>query len=232
LAASLARSRTHGQARALPAAFVGMPDSIPPRISPLLPPEWDAMTHDAVSAFPSGRDFVLSNFHGGGVRGMHGLGVMLRHPALAKAFLTFNNHVAIKSSISRRVRELLILRISWLRRSEYEFVQHVVLAKNAGLSEAEIERVQRGPDAPGWDALDAALVRAVDELHADACVAEETWRRLSHHYGLAELMDLVFTVGCYEILAMVFKSFGVQLEPGVDELDDSIRARMHAQGAP
>jgi hypothetical protein len=43
------------------------------------------------------------------------------------------------------VRELAILRISWLRRGEYEFVQHVILGLNAGLSAADIERVQLGP---------------------------------------------------------------------------------------
>lgn len=214
-----------------PSSFERMPDSLPSRVSPLLPPDWDEVTIDAVSAFPSGRDFVLANYRGGGARGMNGLGVMLRHPALAKAFLTFNNHVAIKSSISRRVRELAILRISWLRRSEYEFVQHVVLARNAGVSEADIERVQRGPDAPGWDAFDAELVRAVDELHADARIGDTTWERLSAHYGLTEMIDLVFTVGCYEILAMVFKTFGVQPEPVLEELDESTRARMHAQGS-
>jgi alkylhydroperoxidase family enzyme len=214
-----------------PSSFERMPDSLPARVSPLLPPDWDEVTHDAVSAFPSGRDFVLANYRGGGARGMNGLGVMLRHPALAKAFLTFNNHVAVKSSISRRVRELAILRISWLRRSEYEFAQHVVLARNAGVTEADIERVQRGPDAPGWDAFDAELVRAVDELHSDARISDKTWERLSAQYGLTEMMDLVFTVGCYEILAMVFKTFGVQPEPVLEELDEGARARMHAQGS-
>jgi alkylhydroperoxidase family enzyme len=154
---------------------------------------------------------------------------MLQHPALAKAFLTFNNHVAIASTLSKRIRELLILRISWLRRSEYEFIQHVVLGRNAGLSEAELERVQIGPDAPGWDPLDADLVRAVDELHSDARIQDATWQRLGAHFNITQLMDLIFAVGCYDILAMVFKTLGAQLEPGVDPLDPATRARMHAQ---
>lgn len=210
-----------------------MKDQFPVRVSPLLPPDWDAETQDAVSAFPSGRDFVLSRYQdqAGGARGMHGLGVMLRYPALAKAFLTFNNHVAIASSLSKRIRELLILRISWLRRSEYEFVQHVVLGRNAGLSEAELERVQVGPDAPGWDPVDADLLRAVDELHVDARIRDATWARLSAHFSSVQLMDLVFAVGCYDLLAMVFKTFGTQLEPGVDPLDPAVRERMHAQPA-
>jgi 4-carboxymuconolactone decarboxylase len=208
-----------------------MQNQFPPRVSPMLPPEWDAETHDAASAFPSARDFVLSRYRdrAGGARGMHGLGVILRYPTLAKAFLTFNNHVATASTLSKRIRELLILRISWLRRSEYEFVQHVVLGRNAGLSEAELERVQVGPDAPGWDPIDSDLVRAVDELHADARIQDATWARLSAHFSTEQLMDLVFAVGCYDILAMVFKTFGAQLEPGVEPLDSTVRARMHAQ---
>jgi 4-carboxymuconolactone decarboxylase len=206
-----------------------MQNQFPPRITPLLPPEWDADTHDAVSTFPSARDFVLSRHREDGARGMHGLGVILRHPALAKAFLAFNNHVAVASSVSKRVRELLILRISWLRRSEYEFLQHVVLGRNAGLSEAELERVQLGPDAAGWDPVDADLVRAVDELHVDARIHDATWERLSAHFDTTQIMDIVFAVGCYDVLAMVFKTFGAQLEPGVDALDPAVRARMHAQ---
>jgi 4-carboxymuconolactone decarboxylase len=206
-----------------------MQNQFPPRIPPLLPPEWDAVTHDAVSVFPSGRDFVLSHYGTDDARGVHGVGIILRHPALAKAFLTFNQHVAIASSVPRRIRELLILRISWLRRSEYEFVQHVVLGRKAGLSEAELERVQVGPDAAGWDPADADLVRAVDELYVDARIHDATWARLSAHFSTTQLMDIVFAVGCYEILAMAFKTFGVQLEPGADPLDAAARTRMHAR---
>lgn len=184
---------------------------------------------EAVSAFPHGRDFVLSTYQQGGARGMHGLGVILSHPVLAKAFLTFNNHVATTSTVSRRVREILILRISWLRRAEYEFVQHVVLGLRAGLTQTEIERIQQGPDAAGWDAVDADLVRAVDELHTDACISNETYERLSVHFTPNQMLDIVFCVGCYDLLAMVFKTFDAQVEPGVDPLDPAVSARMHAQ---
>ncbi len=204
-----------------------MPNQFPPRMSPLLPPEWDADVLDAMSVFPSARDFVLSHHQSADSRGVNGVGIILRHPALAKAFFTFNNHIAKASGVSARVRELLILRVSWLKRSEYEFIQHIVLGKRAGLSDADIERVQFGPDAPGWDPLDADLVRAVDELLAEARIQDATWKRLAAHFGTTELMDMVFAVGCYEILAMAFNTFGPQLESGVEPLDPVVRERMH-----
>lgn len=204
-----------------------MHDQFPPRILPVLPPDWDAATTSAADTFPHARDFVRANYQTSGARGTNGFGIILRHPALAKAFLTFNNHVAGGSTLSKRIRELLILRLSWLRRAEYEFVQHIVVARNAGVSEEDLERVAQGADAPGWDPVDADLIRAVDELHAGARIEDATWARLSAHLSTEQLMDLVFAVGCYDILAMAFKTFGAQLEPGVPPLSAEARAHMH-----
>jgi alkylhydroperoxidase family enzyme len=200
-----------------------------PRIEPILPSGWNAEIHDALGAFPKSRDFVLARWaEGSDLRGMHLLGTLARYPALAKAFLTFNAHVAGASSLSVRERELLILRISWLRHSDYELVQHLVLGRRAGLSEAEIERLQRGPDAEGWSEQDADLLRAADELHAAARIGAGTWARLAARYNEQQLMDLVFCTACYETIAMAANSFATQLEPGVAPLDPATAARLHA----
>jgi alkylhydroperoxidase family enzyme len=199
-----------------------------PRITPVLPPDWKGAVFEAVSAFPHGRDFVLSRYQSGEARGMNGLGTMLQHPALAKAFLTFNNHVSTTNTLSKRIRELLILRIGWLRHSEYEFAQHLILGARAGLSDADLERVQIGPDAAGWDPVEADLIRAVDELHANANITEATYDRLCAHFDTQQLLDLVFTVGCYDLMSMAFNTFRVALEPCTEPIPPAMRARMYA----
>jgi 4-carboxymuconolactone decarboxylase len=213
-----------------------MPNAPTPRIKPLLPSEWDADVLDALDAFPSGKAFVLSAWNAGQglAGGSNGLGAMVHHPVLARAFLTFNNHIAITCTIPKRTRELLILRIGWLRCAEYEFVQHVSLGRKAGLSDAEIARVQAGPDAPGWDPADADVIRAVDELHAHARIKDETWARLAVRLDRKQILDLIYTVGCYDLLAMVFNSCGVTLEESMKplELDEAARGRMNSQGKP
>jgi alkylhydroperoxidase family enzyme len=201
------------------------------RIEPILPSGWNEEIHDALGAFPRGRDFVLARWaEGSDLRGMHLLGTLGRYPALAKAFLTFNAHVAGASTLTARERELLILRISWLRHSEYELVQHLVLGRRAGLGEAEIERIQRGPEAEGWSPEDADLLRAADELHAAARIGAGTWARLASRYSEQQMMDLVFCTGCYEVIAMAANSFATQLESGVPGLDPATAARLHGAG--
>lgn len=205
-----------------------MQNDATPRIAPLLPPDWDDEILDALGAFPSGLKFVLSRWEEGGedARGMHTLGALANYPPLAKAFLTLNKHVAADSTLAVRERELLILRISWLVKSEYEFVQHVILGRRAGLTEDELVRIQDGPDAKGWSKEDSELLRVADELYADTSISQQTWTQLSARFSNRQIMDMVFLVGCYQVLAMAIKSFNIPLEPGVASLDIEVRDRM------
>jgi alkylhydroperoxidase family enzyme len=132
-----------------------------------------------------------------------------RHPELMKRWLPFVRHILFKSTLSPREREILILRIGWLCRSEYEWAQHVHGGKRAGLSDAEIACIMRGG---GLSAKEDLLLRAVGELHADTKVAEKTWQALSHHFSREQLMDLVFTVGQYNMVSMALNSFGVEVD--------------------
>ncbi len=140
------------------------------------------------------------------------LGTLARHPALMHAFHSFNGHILSSTTLTPRQRELLILRVASLRDAEYEWEQHVILADEAGIDEQEIARVRLGADAPGWSSFDAAMLRAVDELVDDAMVSDATWAALAETMDDQQLMDLVFTVGAYDLLAMAFRSFGIELD--------------------
>jgi alkylhydroperoxidase family enzyme len=120
-----------------------------------------------------------------------------------------------RNSLSPRDRELAILRIGWLCRAEYEFGQHTVIARGSDISDDEIRRVTEGPEAPGWSAEDAMLLRAVDELHADAFIGSRTWDALAARYSTQQLIDLVFTVGQYNLVSMALNTLGVQLDEGI-----------------
>ena len=137
------------------------------------------------------------------------------HPKLLKRWLVFANHILFKQSLPPRHRELLILRIGWLCRCAYEWTAHQSIARDAGLTPEEIARVEQGPGASGWDPFEVLLLRAVDELHADAMISDEVWEGLSRKYTTRQLLDLVFTVGQYNLVSMALNSLGVQPDPGL-----------------
>ena len=205
-----------------------MNDTRIPRLEPILPSDYDATSLEAMSSFPSAREFLTSAWNSGrrDIAGLNLMGALLHHPALCKAFLAFEAHVFSASSLPFRVRELLILRISWLQRSEYEYAQHLSHGRKAGLSEAELERIPAGPEAPGWKDDDADLLRAVEELHRDARISDASWGRLAQRFDTKQMLDLVFLVGCFGLFCTFANSVNVQLEEGVTPLDTQSRERM------
>jgi AhpD family alkylhydroperoxidase len=145
-------------------------------------------------------------------KGLNVLGTLAHHPQLTTAYHTFNGHLLYNTSLTPRQRELLILRVAHVRDCEYEWAQHVVMATDLGVSAAEIERIRDGGDAAGWSALEAAMLRSVDELLADARIGDSTWTQLTAELSTQNVMDLIFTVGAYDVLAMALRSFGTQLD--------------------
>ena len=190
-----------------------------PRIEPLTAEELDA---DAQAAFRAGMPGAADRFLSDAPDAPPiptVLGLLLHHPRVAGPWLTYNNTLLGKPTIEPRQRELLIVRIAWHARAEYEYLQHVRLALQLGVTDAEIEAVTRGPDAGTWSPIEADLLRAADELFADQCISGPTWARLSEHFDTAQMMEIAFVVGTYLCLAFVLNSAGVQLD---EDLDPSI----------
>lgn len=170
-----------------------------PRLPPLPDDQWDERTRDALATLLPKR---LRNERGAG----NAMATLVRHPELTEVFLPFSTYVLFRSTLPPRLRELATLRVASRRACAYEWTSHLKLARDAGLTEAEIEAAGRGKAS---DPLDRAVLDAVDELEDDSTVSDRTWAALGEHLDERQRMDLVFTVGAYALLAMAFNTFGV-----------------------
>jgi len=139
---------------------------------------------------------------------------LVRHPRLFRRWSPFGGMLLRRGELSARDRELLILRTGWHCQSEYEWAQHVDIAREAGLSETEIARVPEGPVAPGWSPLERALLEAADELHRDSCIGPGTWEVLAANLTIPQLIEVCMVVGQYHLVAYTLNSLGVELEAG------------------
>jgi alkylhydroperoxidase family enzyme len=183
-----------------------IPRPTQPRIDPLPPGEHDEEVRELLEGVivPGG---AASNI----------FGTLVRHRGLFRRWLPFGGKL-LSGRIPARERELVILRTAWLCRSNYEWGQHLLIARAAGISDDEIRRVQSDPDADGWETFERVLLRAADELHADACIADDTWAELAARYNERQLIELPMLVGHYHMVAFALNSLGVQLEPGLEGL--------------
>ncbi len=150
------------------------------------------------------------------------LATIARHPALLEPFLAWSATLALQGELSRRDSELLALRAAWNCRSPFEWGHHVLYAREAGLSDDEIECIARGPATEDWSAEDADLLRAADEMHAGQDISVGTWARLRARFSDAQLVEIPFVVGQYTMLSMVANSTGVPVEDGLESLPDIV----------
>jgi alkylhydroperoxidase family enzyme len=173
-----------------------------PRIKPLSLTEMTAEQRELVK--PQIRDGAVPNLYA----------TLAVHPKFYTPRRNFGSYVQRDSSLSPKTRELLIMRTAWNIRSEYEWAHHVSYSKEAGLSDAEIARIAKGPQAPGWSEEHAALLAAADELRREAFISNATWAKLSKTYPPKQMVEIIYTVGGYTMTGLAINSLGIQVEPG------------------
>ena len=141
---------------------------------------------------------------------------MARHPRALDRFLKWGNYIlSQENSLSARTREIAILRTGVNCVAGYEWAQHVVIGKRAGLTPDELDRIKTGPDAAGWSDEDRAVLAACDDLTGAFFVSDEHWQSLTRYLRDEQCMDLVYTVGQYTQVSMLLNSFGVQPDDGL-----------------
>ncbi len=151
--------------------------------------------------------------------------VLVQHPDLYKVFIPFLDKLIRGSNLPPRDREILIIRCLALCDETYEAQHHDLIARNAGMTDAEIEAARSGGTClSSWD---RTLVSAAEELVRDRCVSDDTWQALAQHYAPAQLMEAVFLVGVYTLMAMVTKSFGIAVEDGAETFNRLAQLRQY-----
>ena len=180
-----------------------------PRIPPVPFAEWPAEMTDLLY----GIDGSTTRHDESTQRGKAALGTLAHHPALAMRWIEVTKQILRSSSLTDRHREILVLRTVAIRKSQFQWEEQRSVAARCGLDAETVGRIVAGPDASGWEPLEEALVRVVDELVDEGCISEPTWLVLSSHFGPQQLLDMIFTVGAYETNCLMARSFDLDVEP-------------------
>jgi AhpD family alkylhydroperoxidase len=135
-----------------------------------------------------------------------------RHHGVFWGWLHFAGRLMPGGRLPRIDTELVILRVAVVRGSDYELNHHTQLGRRAGLSDADIERVGLGPDAPGWNDRQSLLLRVTDSLLEHRDLDEALWEELRAAEDERTCIELLMLVGHYDMLATTLHTLRVQPE--------------------
>jgi len=140
---------------------------------------------------------------------------LAHHPKLFKRSMVLATGLLVKGALPPRIREIAILRVAWRSGSVYEWGQHVRIGLDSGLTQEEIDRLATDAADAGWSDAERLTVTVADELCLTVDLTDATWDAAVETWGEQDLMELIFLVGNYRMLAGFLNAARVELDDGL-----------------
>lgn len=139
---------------------------------------------------------------------------LANHPRLVAAWSDFSKALRHDSRTPRALRELVILRGAQLMRSEYEWAQHLKMARKTGVRESQIAALANWKSSPEFDMKEKAALLLAESV-TNGRVTDEVYREVARHFDHHDYVELSITAAFYAMVGRMLDAMGVQLEPDV-----------------
>ena len=133
-------------------------------------------------------------------------------PASFKPLVDLAASILLQSEFDARKREIAVLRVAHVTRSGYEWTQHVALAKRAGVSEEEINKIAVSGPVTGFDEEGNLLCRVADEISRDVRLSDAALDAVVARYGVRQATELILCCSYFNMLSRFIESTRVELE--------------------
>jgi 4-carboxymuconolactone decarboxylase len=139
--------------------------------------------------------------------------LLLHSPPIAAAWFELVNAVRWKTSLSGRLREIVIIRVALLNRAAYAIAQHVPkLALAEGLTVAECEALRDWRSSRLFSEPECAALAYTDAMTQDVAVADSVFAPLRKHFDNRSIVELSVLIGTYNMHTRVLQALEIDLE--------------------
>ena len=146
--------------------------------------------------------------------------LLVNSPGMAKAFHGIGGYIRNKSSLDSRLRELAILQVGWMEKSEYEFTHHVKIGKEFGVTDEDIKGLflETEGKPSKLEPLARAILKGAREMVRDIGMADATFAEIKQHLSNEHMTDLVLTIAFYCGVVRVLATMKIDNEPQYKEV--------------
>jgi alkylhydroperoxidase family enzyme len=151
---------------------------------------------------------------------------MLSHAESAfRPYLRFGGALLSQLELDALQRELAILQVARVHEAEYEWIQHVSIARAVGMTDAQLAALEAGDlDAEAFDPAQRVVLRFTDELQRAPRPDDATFAALREHLPPRQIVELILVTGAYAMLGRLMTATDLDLDgPLGDAVIDSAR---------
>ena len=146
--------------------------------------------------------------------------LLVNSPDMARAFSGLGGYIRNKSTLDTRLRELAILQVGWMEKSEYEFTHHVKIGKEFGVTDADIEALiaETAGKPSKLEPLAKAVLKGAREMVRNLAMSEATFAEIKKELSNEHMTDLVLTIAFYCAVVRVLATMQIDNEPYYKEV--------------
>ncbi len=146
--------------------------------------------------------------------------LLVNSPGMARAFHGIGNYLRFKSTLDPRLRELAILQVGWLEKSEYEFTHHVKIGKEFGVTDEDIKGLFAETEGKPstLEPLVKAILKGAREMARNVSMSDATFAEIKQHLSNEHMTDLVLTIAFYCGVVRVLATMKIDNEPQYKEV--------------
>jgi alkylhydroperoxidase family enzyme len=146
--------------------------------------------------------------------------LLVNSPDMARAFNGVGSYIRFKSKLNPRLRELAILQVGWLEKSEYEFTHHVKIGKEFGVTDDDIAALMIETEGvhSRLEPLARAILKGAREMAKNLEMSVETFAEIKRDLSNEEMVDLVLTIAFYCAVVRVLATMKIDNEPTYREV--------------
>ena len=133
----------------------------------------------------------------------------LLRPEVAFTLLEFSSTTQSQTSLSDRVREVVILAVGAVWDAQFELYAHSVLAHQAGLSTESITALVSGGLPDDLSAHEKIAGRVAQQLSTRHGIDDELYREAQNAFGAKGLFDIAALIGVYHSVCAILNLFEV-----------------------
>ena len=146
--------------------------------------------------------------------------LLVNSPDMARAFSGLGGYIRFKSKLDPLLRELAILQVGWLEKSEYEFTHHVKIGNEFGVTDEDIKGLMAETEGKPsqLEPLAKAILRGAREMVRDLAMSEATFAEIKKDLSNEHMTDLVLTIAFYCAVVRVLATMQIDNEPQYKEV--------------
>ena len=138
--------------------------------------------------------------------------VLGHSPYIGLNWHRLGNSILTGEELPPRLREIAILRVGSLTKSDYEFTQHTNIGLSAGLTQEQIQAIHDWQSSPLFNEQERAVLAYVDEVERDIKVSDNTFTALKGFLSEHAIVELTVVIGYYGMVCRFLIALYVELE--------------------